>query len=96
MRCPGCWVENQNGNFCSKCGRKLKETCDCWVKKEPYNCGYDHCPGYRLLVFGNKRKSILSEFGCDNPTMRLIWFNLKIQWGAVIFFSLATIVSFIN
>mgnify|MGYP005805205265 CR=1 FL=1 len=37
-----------NSNFCPACGRKLKELCDCWVKKEPYNCGQSICPGYRL------------------------------------------------
>ncbi len=29
---------------------KLKEVCDCWIKKEPYNCGQEKCPGYRLFA----------------------------------------------
>jgi len=36
-------------NFCSDTGKKLTETCKCWVKGgKPYNCGYDQCPGFRL------------------------------------------------
>ena len=50
MKCPNCGRENsQNANFCRGCATKLKEVCDCWVKKEPYNCGLDNCPGYRLF-----------------------------------------------
>ncbi len=37
-------------NFCQSCSAKLKEVCDCWVKKKPYNCGYDKCPGLQLIV----------------------------------------------
>lgn len=50
MHCKRCGAENQDdANFCEKCAGKLKETCNCWVKKEPYNCGQDQCPGYRLF-----------------------------------------------
>ena len=43
-------VEVQDGNFCEHCGAKLKEVCDCWVLKKKYNCGFDECKGYRLLI----------------------------------------------
>ena len=40
MKCPSCQAENpDSANFCKLCGTKLKEVCDCWIKKEPYNCG---------------------------------------------------------
>lgn len=49
MECKNCKDKNQNGNFCTKCGSKLKELCEfCWIKKEPYNCGEKNCPGYRI------------------------------------------------
>ena len=50
MKCPNCHKQIQEGNFCEMCGAKLKDICDCWVKKEPYNCRQEKCPGYRLLV----------------------------------------------
>ncbi len=47
MNCKVCGTENKDDfNFCRKCGTKLKDECMCWVKKEPYNCGKDNCPGY--------------------------------------------------
>lgn len=50
MECKNCKTEcSDNANFCENCGSKLKETCDCWIKKEPYNCGKEKCPGYRLF-----------------------------------------------
>lgn len=49
MKCRKCRAKNQNGNFCTECGTKLKEVCGCcWIKKEPYNCGEEKCPSYRL------------------------------------------------
>ena len=49
MECIKCRAKNQNGNFCTECGTKLKEVCGCcWIKKEPYNCGEEKCPSYRL------------------------------------------------
>lgn len=38
-------------NFCSKTGTKIKGRCNyCWVKKKPYNCGFDKCPGLKLYI----------------------------------------------
>ncbi len=44
--CPSCGKEYHSGNFCKGCGRKMVDTCNCWVKKGPYNCGQGKCPGY--------------------------------------------------
>lgn len=47
--CKICGHENKDDfNFCIKCGNKLKTVCNCWIKKEPYNCGHKKCPGYGL------------------------------------------------
>lgn len=53
QQCKSCGAENVlEANFCANCGKKLSEVCPkCWLKKEqPYNCGYEKCPGYRLYV----------------------------------------------
>ena len=56
MKCKRCNAKEQSGNFCTKCGAKLKVKCDfCWIKKEPYNCGKQKCPSYRLY------KSIINQ-----------------------------------
>lgn len=48
--CVHCGADNPAGaNFCRICGKRLKSVCECWVKKEPYDCGQDQCPGYRLF-----------------------------------------------
>lgn len=50
MECKECKAENdKKSNFCIYCGSKLKKICNCWIKKEPYNCGEKRCPSYRLL-----------------------------------------------
>lgn len=50
MRCGVCDTQcEDNSNFCSKCGAKLKEICNCWLKKGNYNCGEKNCPGYGLF-----------------------------------------------
>lgn len=51
MKCPSCGKENSaQANFCVRCARKLKTVCNCWVKKRPFNCGMDKCPGYKLAT----------------------------------------------
>lgn len=50
--CPSCKRENgEEFNFCANCGKKLKDTCKCWVlKKDNYSCKERSCPGYKLLT----------------------------------------------
>ena len=52
ITCPACGAKCEAiDNFCHECGKKNKDTCKCWIKNgEPYNCGQDKCPGYRLLI----------------------------------------------
>ncbi len=58
MICNECGAANpKEANFCKSCGSKLVKICDCWIKKEPYNCGQGKCPGYRLYTMENKSKS---------------------------------------
>ena len=57
VKCPKCNVEVIDGNFCEHCGAKLKQVCDCWVLKKKYNCGFDECKGYKLLIDRIKVKS---------------------------------------
>lgn len=57
MKCPKCGEEQREGaNFCWNCRTKLREVCDCWVKKRPYNCGQKECPGLMLLVMELKKE----------------------------------------
>lgn len=44
--------EKKNKNFDPKTGKKINPTCQfCWVKKkENYDCGFEKCPGYNLLL----------------------------------------------
>lgn len=49
VNCPYCHKENLNGNFCTECGRKIVDVCDCWVMHCYYNCGQETCPGLKLL-----------------------------------------------
>ncbi len=50
MKCMFCGLYNADeDNFCRFCGGKLRKECYCWIKKKPYNCGQDKCPGYRLF-----------------------------------------------
>lgn len=50
MECKNCGKENnESANFCTYCGSKLKDECNCWIKKGNYNCGESSCPGYGLF-----------------------------------------------
>jgi len=55
--CPICKTENkERDNFCYTCGTKLHQVCSCWMKGgEPYNCGQNECPGYRLSLFERRK-----------------------------------------
>lgn len=56
-KCRNCGAEvSQTANFCPHCGFRQHDLCDCWIKKEPYNCGQSKCPGYRLFQM-EKHKS---------------------------------------
>lgn len=49
MICGRCGAENPTeANFCRKCAKKLRKTCNCWVMKKPYDCGNEECPGHAL------------------------------------------------
>lgn len=39
-KCPACGSvqASEQDNFCPNCGVKLKQVCECWVKKGSYNC----------------------------------------------------------
>ena len=51
IKCEKCGTKNEDtSNFCGHCGNKLKETCNCWIKKSNYNCGESSCPGYGLFL----------------------------------------------
>lgn len=42
-------VQEQLSNFSHCTGEKLNKVCPyCWVKKKPYNCNLDKCPGQKL------------------------------------------------
>ena len=59
MKCKKCGYENKKeANFCIYCGNKLKDACNCWVKKKDnYDCGESSCLGYDLLVKEVKMKN---------------------------------------
>ena len=49
--CPKCGKKcHTDANFCQHCAAKLRTVCNCWIKKKPYNCGQEKCPGYRLFL----------------------------------------------
>ena len=60
-KCQTCGGETVVGNFCRKCGAKLKPICDCWVLKKPHGCGYDKCPGLLLHRKGLAPADVLFE-----------------------------------
>lgn len=58
MECPNCGNTEitQGDNFCIICGTKLRDICNCWVKKKDnYNCGESSCPGYGLFRIEKSR-----------------------------------------
>lgn len=49
MTCPKCKTENQNGNFCSECGEKLRGRCPECGEMEPIN---------RIICFGRLKNAL--------------------------------------
>ena len=57
MKCKKCGYEcGEQANFCGNCGTKVREVCDCPIKKRPYNCGMDKCPGPKLFLIEVRRE----------------------------------------
>ncbi len=52
MKCNNCNKETIESNFCTSCGAKLNKVCkSCWMKRgQPYDCGFEECPGFRLPI----------------------------------------------
>lgn len=49
MKCKKCGGSvSGEDNFCAACGEKLRKMCNCWIKKDNYDCGESSCPGYGL------------------------------------------------
>lgn len=45
LQCKSCGFQNsEQANFCGKCGKKLREVCDCWIKKSPTTAGRISAP----------------------------------------------------
>lgn len=60
MFCRFCGADHkEKDNFCGNCGMKLRLVCDCYIKKKPYNCGQDQCPGYRLFLIEMLRDKLV-------------------------------------
>lgn len=55
--CPHCNAIVDKGNFCSDCGKKMVEVCECRFLHRPYNCGSDKCPGFGIFPKLIKAKS---------------------------------------
>lgn len=67
MKCDKCGTEcSDNANFCNNCGRKLKTVCNCWIKKELYNCGADKCPSYKLFKM-EKHQRLIDLMASSHP-----------------------------
>ena len=66
-RCRLCGVDvAEDANFCSNCGGKLRRLCNCYIKKKPYNCGQDQCPGYRLFLIEMLRERVAQRNRKEN------------------------------
>ena len=48
--CQSCSKEYHSGNFCTGCGKKMVDECDCWKLNCRLNCGYSKCPTTKALV----------------------------------------------
>ncbi|MCI8387122.1 MAG: zinc-ribbon domain-containing protein [Clostridiales bacterium] len=51
MKCHKCGaIVERDDNFCTYCGAKLHEVCNCWVLHKRNNCNLKKCPGLMLHV----------------------------------------------
>ena len=61
FKCPRCGKFLPEGaKFCPYCRKKVRKVCKCWVKKMPYDCGMDKCPGYKLWMIEKKKEGAKS------------------------------------
>lgn len=62
MKCKSCGTLNhEDSNFCINCGIKLRDKCNCWVKKQDsYDCGESNCPGYGLFKLEKFKAQVIS------------------------------------
>lgn len=86
MNCPRCSAENYDfANFCRKCGKKLHSHCNCWVKKAPYDCGMEKCPGKQLLQEEINPCSEVSDAEWSAFVLRsLISYHERMHMGSLI------------
>lgn len=62
MECKYCNKEiPSTSNFCCYCSKKVVDVCNCWIKKEPYDCGQDKCPGYGLYKLLSDAKKLCEQ-----------------------------------
>ena len=62
MKCQHCGVGVEDtDNFCTNCGSKLREYCNCWIKNKIYNCGEKKCPGLGLFALEELRSKTQSS-----------------------------------
>lgn len=54
--CSACNEIVYDGNFCTLCGNKLNEQCNCWVLNKKFNCNEAKCPGYSILLKNRRNK----------------------------------------
>lgn len=65
MKCPICGNTQikDDDNFCTECGTKVRNTCNCWIKKDNYDCGESSCPGYGLFKIERLRSESEQSLG---------------------------------
>lgn len=76
--CPFCRHTVVKGNFCAYCGKKLVKRCDCWVKKQKYNCGFSQCPGLNLELFQSAGEITERDHRCDKH-IKKIFINTSVN-----------------
>lgn len=69
--CPFCRHTVVKGNFCTYCSKKLVKQCDCWVKKQKYNCGFSQCPGLKLELIRSAGEIAERDRRCDKHIKKI-------------------------